>query len=82
VFGKRLRDREQPGTRPQNGCARSSRKRLIKIGKFGNRHRAVAARQSLKRVVKNRAKIETVTNVPQADDLATDRQRRQEVRAL
>jgi hypothetical protein len=29
VFGKRLRDREQPGTRPQNGRARSSRERVI-----------------------------------------------------
>ena len=33
-------------------------------------------------IVKARAKIETVTNVPQADDLATDRQRCQELRAL
>ena len=32
VFGKRLRYREQPSTRPQNGCARSNRERVIKIG--------------------------------------------------
>jgi hypothetical protein len=29
VFGKRLRYREQPSTRPQNGCARSTRERVI-----------------------------------------------------
>ena len=52
VFGKRLRNREQPGTRPQDGCARSSRERVIKIGKFGNRRFAIASRQSLKRFVK------------------------------
>jgi hypothetical protein len=74
VFGKRLRDREQRGTRPQNGCARSSPEGVIKIGKFGNRRCAVASRQSLKRFIKTRAKIEAATNVPQVDDLATDRQ--------
>ena len=52
VFGKRLRDREQPGTRAQNSCARSCRERVIKIGKFGNRRRAVASRQSFKRFIK------------------------------
>ena len=51
VFGKRLRGGEQPGTRPQNGCARPSRERVIEMGKFGNRRRAVASRQSLKRLI-------------------------------
>jgi hypothetical protein len=27
VFGKRLREREQPGTGSENGCARSGRER-------------------------------------------------------
>jgi hypothetical protein len=67
---------------PESGCARSSGERDIKIGKFGKRRCAVASRQSLKRFIKARAKIETATNVPQADDLATDRQRCQELRAL
>jgi hypothetical protein len=52
IFGKRLRDREQPGTRAQNSRARPCRERVIKIGKFGNRRRAVASRQSFKRYIK------------------------------
>ena len=82
MFGKRLRDREQRGTRPQNSRARSCLERVIKIGKFGNRRCAVASCQSLKRFIKTRAKIEATTNVLQSDDLATNRQRCQDLRAL
>ena len=46
VFAERLRDREQPGARPQHGHARPSGERDIKIGELDRRRGAVACRQS------------------------------------